>query len=222
MENLDIKKWIGTYVEAVKKAFSNRIIFIGLQGSYARNEQSEKSDIDVVLILDELGVNDIKLYDETISQLAHRELICGFLSGIDVLRNWEKSDLFQFVNDTIPIYGSLTEIEKLIKAEDISRAAKIGACNIYHMCVHNLLFEKSMDVLKGLLKSCFFVLKAKLYLEKNEYFRLNSDLASGCLGLDKSILELYLDEKSQEIEEVDIYEISEIILKWTTKLINEF
>ena len=39
----------------------------------------------------------------------------------------------------------------------VNRAIKIGACNIYHGCVHNMLHEKSEDILRGLYKSASFV-----------------------------------------------------------------
>ena len=52
MFNLD--RWLDKYIEAVDAAFGARIVFIGLQGSYARGEAHEGSDIDVVLILNSL------------------------------------------------------------------------------------------------------------------------------------------------------------------------
>lgn len=47
----DLDRWLDKYIEAVDAAFGARIVFIGLQGSYARGEAHEGSDIDVVLIL---------------------------------------------------------------------------------------------------------------------------------------------------------------------------
>lgn len=52
----DLQRWLDEYVSAVDAAFGARIEFIGLQGSYARGEQHEGSDIDVVLLLDKLTV----------------------------------------------------------------------------------------------------------------------------------------------------------------------
>lgn len=65
----------------MNKTFENRIWFVGLQGSYARGEATESSDIDVVVILDELAANDIYKYSEMLDTLPYRERICGFLSG---------------------------------------------------------------------------------------------------------------------------------------------
>ena len=96
----DLQHWLDEYVSAVDAAFGARIEFIGLQGSYARGEQHEGSDIDVVLLLDELSVEDLKLYREAIANLPQRHLLCGFVGGIEELKAWDRADLFQFYHDT--------------------------------------------------------------------------------------------------------------------------
>ena len=77
-----------------------------------------------------------------------RALMCGFFSGKKELLNWEASDLFQFYYDTTAVKGSLDDLLVLIDQTTIDRAIKMGACNIYHGCVHNMLHEKSKDILK--------------------------------------------------------------------------
>lgn len=127
---IDINLWMKHFTELLKETFGERIYFVGLQGSYGRNEATESSDIDVVVILDELTADDIKAYSNMIDTLPHRELICGFLSGKDELINWEPSDLFQFYYDTTPILGTLYELLTRIDDAAVDRAIKIGACNI--------------------------------------------------------------------------------------------
>ena len=60
------KGWLENFVEEIKKGFGERIEFIGLQGSHGRGEASKESDIDVVVILDKLGMKDLEKYDEII------------------------------------------------------------------------------------------------------------------------------------------------------------
>lgn len=48
---LDIKEWIENFKTEILNNFENRIEFVGIQGSYARGEANENSDIDVVVIL---------------------------------------------------------------------------------------------------------------------------------------------------------------------------
>ena len=98
---INISRWLDTFVEAVSSTFGERVWFIGLQGSYLRGEATESSDIDTVVILDNLTADDIHTYDNMLDTLPHRELICGFLSGKNELFSWEASDLFQFIYDII-------------------------------------------------------------------------------------------------------------------------
>ena len=170
---MDIKKWMNTFLNAVNATFTNRIWFVGLQGSYGRGEATETSDIDVVLILDELLVSDIQKYNTILDALPHREMICGFVSGVNELLNWEPSDLFQFYYDTTPIQGSLDELLSVIDESAVNRAIKIGACNIYHGCVHNMLHEKSEDVLRGLYKSASFVAQAIAFKQSSSNKQVN-------------------------------------------------
>jgi len=78
---IDITVWMQNFLQTLNKTFANRVWFVGLQGSYGRGEATETSDIDIVVILDELSSMDIQTYDTMLDSLAHRELICGFISG---------------------------------------------------------------------------------------------------------------------------------------------
>ena len=168
---IDITAWVQNFLQALNTAFGDRICFVGLQGSYSRGEATETSDIDVVVILDELSAMDIQTDHRMLDTLPHRELICGFLSGKNELLNWEPSDLFQFCNDTTPIKGSLEEVLAVVDESAVNRAIKIGACNIYHGCVHNMLHEKSEDILKGLYKSASCVVQAIAFKQTRKYIK---------------------------------------------------
>ncbi len=44
---INIEKWIHTYQDLMLQTFGNRVLYIGLQGSYARKEAHEDSNIDL-------------------------------------------------------------------------------------------------------------------------------------------------------------------------------
>ena len=85
---IDINGWMNDFLQKLNDVFVNRVWFVGLQGSYGRGEATETSDIDVVVILDELSASDIQTYQDMLDTLPHRELICGFVSGKDEILNW--------------------------------------------------------------------------------------------------------------------------------------
>lgn len=59
IEVIDIFTWMNEFLQTLTKTFGERIWFVGLQGSYGRGEATAKSDIDIVVILDELSASDI-------------------------------------------------------------------------------------------------------------------------------------------------------------------
>lgn len=216
---INITEWMNTFTTALDNTFGERIYFTGLQGSYARQEATDTSDIDVVVILDMLKAEDILTYDKMLDTLPHRELICGFISGKSEIMNWETSDLFQFYHDTKPVKGNLDELILLIKESDIDRAIKTGVCNIYHGCVHNMLHDKNDDIVRGLYKSASFVIQAKHFRKTGEYIHLMKELMKFTTDEDRVILEIFLQLKKGEA--VKFNQMSEILFNWSKKIINK-
>ena len=216
---ININAWMNDFLQTINETFDNRVWFVGLQGSYSRGEATKTSDIDIVVILDELSASDIQTYNTMLDTLPHRELICGFLSGKDELLQWEPSDLFQFYYDTTPIKGSLDELLTVIDDAAVGRAIKIGACNIYHGCVHNMLFDKSDDILRGLYKSASFVVQAIVFRQTGKYVKHQKDLLGVVSADERKIVETFLKLKSGDAVEFDT--MSEELFVWAKKLIGE-
>lgn len=216
---VDINSWLEEFLQKLNETFKSRVWFVGLQGSYGRGEATETSDIDVVVILDEFTVADIQAYNQLLDTLPHRELICGFVSGKDEIMNWEPSDLFQFYNDTTPIKGSLDELLPKIDNVAVDRAIKIGTCNIYHGCVHNMLHTKNEDILKGLYKAASFVVQAIVFKQTGNYIKHQNQLLQVTLLEEKIVLETFLKYKNGET--VDFNSASEILFEWSKKWISK-
>ena len=69
-----LEKYLSVLLTLSKDKFGKRLLYIGLQGSYLRNEADENSDIDVMVVID-----DMTVYDLTITKI--------FLYLLDILRN---------------------------------------------------------------------------------------------------------------------------------------
>ena len=214
---IDITVWMDGFMKSLNENFGNRVWFVGLQGSYGRGEATETSDIDVVVILDALSSEDIQAYRNMLDTLPHRERICGFLSGKDEILHWDPSDLFQFYHDTTPIKGSLDAVLPLLDGEAVERAIKIGACNIYHGCVHNMLHEQSEDVLRGLYKSACFVVQAVVFRQSGNYIKHQKDLLRIASPDEQTIVETFLKLKNGEAVSFDA--MSEGLFAWSAKWI---
>ena len=214
---IDISAWMQDFLHTLNETFANRVWFVGLQGSYGRGEATETSDIDVIVILDELSVSDIQHYNTMLDALPHRELICGFLSGKNELLNWEPSDLFQFYYDTTPLKGSLDELLTVIDDVAVRRAIRIGACNVYHGCVHNMLHEKSDEILHGLYKSASFVVQAIVFRQTGKYIKSQKELLLLAAPDEKAIVQTFLNLKNGGA--VDFSRASEALLGFAQKWI---
>ena len=216
---IDIKAWLDIFLKSLNDTFGERVCFVGLQGSYGRCEAIETSDIDVVVIFDDLTASDMQKYRSMLDTLPHRELICGFVSDKNTLLAWEPSDLFQFYYDTRAIKGILDELLPLIDGDAIKRAIKIGACNIYHGCAHNMLHEKSEDILKGLYKSASFVVQAIAFLQTGRYISSQKELLLIVSPDERAIVESFLSLKSGE--KTDFDKMSECLFVWSKKWIEK-
>lgn len=218
MNNFDISFWLKVFQEKLITLFGNRIKFFGLQGSYGRGEQTAGSDIDVVIILDEVSFKDLQLYQSMLDSYKEHDMICGFVSGKRELMNWEKSDLLQLVLDTKPIIGSLEHLQNLFNDEDIRRSVLTGACNLYHACSHNFLHAKDSNMLVGLYKAARFTVRMKHFLDTGSYISSMKLLSEHVTDKDLTILNI----ASSEFQEKDFTEYSRILIEWASEIITEY
>lgn len=76
---------IGGYIDKLitllKDAFGERLMYIGLQGSYLRNEETKNSDIDIMAVIDNLSVEDLKTYQKALISVGNFDKSCGFICG---------------------------------------------------------------------------------------------------------------------------------------------
>ena len=214
---IDMKDWIEHFLKELDGCFGDRVWFVGLQGSRGRGEASATSDIDMVVILDELRTADVGAYSNLLDRLPHRNLSCGFLSGRAEIAAWEPSDLFQLYYDTTPIRGSLDALLPMLDDAAVERAIRIGACNIYHGCVHNMVHGKSEDVLRGLYKGASFVAQAIGYRQTGRYFRHQQELCEILHTDDQQVVDTFLKLKNGGA--VDFDEMSRLLFEWAGSLI---
>ena len=205
--------WMSLLRDRLLESFGDRIVFIGLQGSRARGEADQDSDIDAVVILDTLSVGDLGTYRGILDRMPHRELACGFVSGMDEIARWDPADLFQFRVDTVPILGDLDSILPPMDPDDSRRAAVAGACSIYHACVHNYVHERSPEILEALYKQARFVLRAKHYSETGVFLRALPNIVSETKGSDREIA---------IGPEGDFDSRSEALIGWSSDIIRTF
>jgi hypothetical protein len=220
---IDIHTWMKGYLDELQLLFGSRLIFVGLQGSYNRGEATDTSDIDVVVTLDYATPEDLKAYSAMLDALPNREKVCGFISGRQELINWERSDLFQFYQDTTPVFGSIDFLLPLFGKEDIHRAIRIGACNLYHLCGHNMVHEKDAEILKALYKSAAFTVQAIYYDQAGTYIRRKTELIPLLQPEEREILQTGMLLKTQpDRARTEFERLSGLLFHWAAGLIVKY
>ena len=77
----DLNAYLSELISECKSVFGDRLMYVGLQGSYLRGEADENSDIDIMLLLDHLTVNDMNVYRRILEKIGFFEKSCGFICG---------------------------------------------------------------------------------------------------------------------------------------------
>ena len=94
----DLDKYLRDLVQNCRTVFGERLLYIGLQGSYLRGEANENSDIDVMVILDRFSMKDMDSYREILKMIGFYERSCGFICGREEITRWNPLEVCQFGN----------------------------------------------------------------------------------------------------------------------------
>lgn len=200
---VDIEVWMGELAEKLTGRFGDRLLFLGLQGSYGRGEAGEDSDIDVVTVLNRVELADLDEYRAAVRGMPEGEKACGFLCGAAELKSWPKYDLCQLARDVRAYRGELGPLLPPLGREDLTQAAAIGASGIYHAAVHTYLYAPKDNwpgFLKEAHKGAFFALRALYELRTGESVRAKRDLLPRLSGDEREILAYSLLHTQEEPE----------------------
>ena len=197
----DIDEWLNLVISKLKDAFKENLLFVGLQGSYNRGEATLESDIDLVVILDNMTFENLKIYRSIIDNMPQKNKACGFISGKNEIQKWSKTDLFQFFYDTKSLFGKLENIIQPPSVVDIKKSIKTSSENLYHSAIHSFVHSDDyVNDIRNLSKMAFFILQAKYFVETNHYIPTKKQLLECINGIDKEILDICINQQTTEIE----------------------
>jgi len=220
----DINVWLDIIIKKLQNEFEQRLLFVGLQGSYNRVEANQNSDIDIVVILENLSFEDLKRYRSIIDSMPDKDKSCGFISGREELQNWSKSDLFQFFYDTKSLIGNLQDLIQAPTIEDATQAVKISSENLYHTSVHSFVHSNNyVEDLQNLYKSTFFILQAKYFKESGKYISTQKQLLEMLNGIDRDILNICINRNNiNEKATIELENLYKMLIQWSSDNIKMF
>ena len=214
MNNLvDIEDYTKRLTEELKMKFGKRLLYVGLQGSFLRGEATTESDIDIMLVLDEIHSKDLNVYRQILKELGEYNRACGFVCGRNELLNWFPEEICHVLHTTSDIYGKLNDIVPNYSKKDVADYIKMSVGNLYHMLCHRRIhseMENNVNKLPLAKRDIFFILQNLYYLEDNRFIEKKTEVAAIVKGLDLQVWECF----SEEITYENIDRILDLLLNW--------
>lgn len=199
-------EYLHKLIIAMKEVFGDRLLYVGLQGSYLREEATENSDIDIMVIINRLTVQDLDSYREIITQMEHYEKSCGFICGMNEFSNWNPLELCHVLYSTKDYYGKLSLLMPEYSEVDIMNFIKVSLGNMYHEMCHRYLHADKMKNYQKLpmtYKNVFFILQNIYYLKTGVFCLTKKELLCMLDETDKEIMELSLGISSNAVYDFD-------------------
>ena len=175
----------------LKKTFGERLLYVGLQGSYLRSEATEHSDIDVMVVLDGMTAQDLDSYRDVIAALPHPEKSCGFICGKDELAHWNPLEICHLLHTTKDYLGELKALVPLYSQHDIVNFIKYSIGNLEHEICHRYVHtdkQNSAQKLPYTYRSVFFILQNLYYLKDGVFYPTKNELLKHLEGEDREIM----------------------------------
>lgn len=188
-----IDEYINELIAALKEAFGERLVYIGLQGSYLRGEETKSSDIDIMAVIDNISVEDLKTYQKALISVGNFDKSCGFICGKADLEHWNPLEICHLLNTTKDYYGELKNLVPAYTIEDERNYVKFSLNNLYHEICHRYIHadkEYNISRLPITCKSVFFIMQHLYYLINGNFIPTKRELLECLQGEDKTVLEL--------------------------------
>ena len=200
-----LEDYLENLINECRCAYGERLVYLGLQGSYLRGEATENSDIDIMTVIDGLTAADMDFYREILKKIGYYERSCGFICGKDDLVRWNPLEALQLRYTTKDLYGSLADLLPEAKREDEINYVKLSLGDLYHELCHRYIHsdkENSAVKLPFTLKRFFFLIQNLHYLECGEFLLTKRELKENVSPADRYILELPDNYSPQDFDAV--------------------
>ncbi len=207
-----LQSYLNRLVSECRSAFRDRLLYVGLQGSYLRGEANEDSDIDVMLILDRMTADDMKIYQSILKQIGYYEKSCGFICGRDELKRWNPLEVCQLLHTTKDLFGCLSDyLPDATRADEINYV-KYSLGNLYHELCHRYIHvdrEKNRNKFRATCKGIFFLLQNLYDLERGVFAVTKQELCALASEEDRIVLSM-----TDLPEEYDFERMFRIVFAW--------
>ncbi|MDD7366258.1 MAG: nucleotidyltransferase domain-containing protein [Clostridiales bacterium] len=188
----DVQSYLARLTALLREAYGERLVYVGLQGSYLRGEATEESDIDVMAVVDDLSQSDLDAYRRAIYSLEEPEKSCGFIASRADLMHWNPLEIAHLAHTTRDYYGTLSALLPAYTESDVRNFVRVSVGNLYHELCHRYIHsgrERSAERLPGVYKGVFYILQNLYFLQSGEFALTRAALLARLSGQDHAVLE---------------------------------
>ena len=189
----DLERYLNELISRCRESFGDRLLYVGLQGSYLRGEANGDSDIDVMVILDRFSVQDMNSYREILKKIGFYEKSCGFIVGREEMKSWNPLEICALRHTTKDLLGVLSDHLPPATREDEINYVKLSLGNLYHEICHRYIHADRGTNTSAFCSSCkslFFLIQNLHYLETGRFIRTKKKLKAAVSKEDRRVLEL--------------------------------
>lgn len=211
----NIDEYIPELINLLQAAYGERLLYVGLQGSYLRGEATENSDLDIMVVIDDISVKDLDEYRNAIRTLEGFDKSCGFICGKEELKNWNPLEICHVLHSTRDYFGTLSELVPGYSGEDVRNFVKLSLNNLYHEICHRYVHasrEKNVAGIGATYKSVFFILQNVHYLDSGAFLNTKQALLEALSGKDREILDVAISLGRDEAFDFD--EVFALLFTW--------
>ena len=189
----DLDKYLADLIMNCRSAFGERLLYVGLQGSWLRGEAHENSDIDIMVILDGFSVRDMDTYRGILKRIGFYEKSCGFICGKDEMKRWNPLEVCQLRRTTKDLVGVLTDYLPPATREDEINYVNLSLGNLYHELCHRYIhadMDKNAAKFRETCKNVFYLIQNLHFLESGHFILRRKDLKEAVAKEDRIFLEM--------------------------------
>lgn len=222
MAPFDIETYLQKISEELRRTFGQKLLYIGLQGSFGRGEATDQSDIDIVVILEELTLDAMEQYRQILHRVGNWERSCGFICGRREMQHWNRFEICQLVQETTDYVGRLTDFVPDYTKQDVQDYIRMGVGNLYHELCHRYLHgsrEELEQALPFLYKASFYLLQNRYWLRTGAYILNRQELLEQLTGLDREVL--WTGMQLRQGKKLDTENIYQTLFDWCQQLLRE-
>ncbi len=189
----DLDKYLADLILNCRTVFGERLLYVGLQGSWLRGEARENSDIDVMVILDRFSVRDMDTYRGILKKTGFYEKSCGFICGMEEMKRWSPLEVCQLRQTTKDLVGVLSDYLPPATREDEINDVKLSLGNLYHELCHRYIHadrDQNAAEFRGICKRAFYLIRNLHFLESGRFVLSRKDLKEAAAKEDRTVLEM--------------------------------